>query len=122
METYRNFEFLGVGVSGPLVPPLDWHMFGKGTNKQHCVFTYCKAFSLCHFKSIIGQNSNIFSVKLLIFFPSVLTYVLNVQKTHLIDCLTEDPGVTSSIPARSLTFVEIDHKIIYTAVLFPSAD
>ena len=30
-------------------------------------------------------------------------------------CLTADPGVVSSIPARSHTFVEIDHEIISTA-------
>ena len=37
-------------------------------------------------------------------------------------CLTADPGVASSIPARSHTFVEIDHEIISTVILFPSAD
>ena len=37
-------------------------------------------------------------------------------------CLTADPGVASSIPARSHTFVEIDHEIISTAILLPSAD
>ena len=37
-------------------------------------------------------------------------------------CLTADPGVASSIPAWSHTFVEIDHKIISTAILLPSAD
>ena len=36
-------------------------------------------------------------------------------------CLTADPGVTSSIPARYHTFVEIDHEIISTVIL-PSAD
>ena len=36
--------------------------------------------------------------------------------------LTADPGVASSIPARSHTFVEIDHEIIYTVILLPSAD
>ena len=30
-------------------------------------------------------------------------------------CLTVDPGVASSIPARSHTFVEIDHEIISTS-------
>ena len=30
--------------------------------------------------------------------------------------LTADPGVASSIPARSHTFVEIDHKIISTVI------
>ena len=28
-------------------------------------------------------------------------------------CLTADPGVASSIPARSNTFLEIDHEIIF---------
>ena len=37
-------------------------------------------------------------------------------------CLTADPGVTSSIPARYYTFVEIDHEIISTVILLPSAD
>ena len=37
-------------------------------------------------------------------------------------CLTADPVVASSIPARSHTFVEIDHEIISTVILLPSAD
>ena len=37
-------------------------------------------------------------------------------------CLTADPGVASSIPAWYHTFMEIDHEIISTAVLLPSAD
>ena len=38
-------------------------------------------------------------------------------------CLTAIPGVTSSIPAQSHTFVEIDHEIIIsTVILLPSAD
>ena len=37
-------------------------------------------------------------------------------------CLTADPGVTSSIPARSHTFVEIDHEIISTVILLPSSE
>ena len=37
-------------------------------------------------------------------------------------CLTADPGVAGSIPARSHTFVEIDHEIISTVILLPSAD
>ena len=32
-------------------------------------------------------------------------------------CLSADPGVASSIPARSHTFVEIDHEIISTVIL-----
>ena len=37
-------------------------------------------------------------------------------------CLTADPGVASSIPIRSHTFVEIDHEMISTVILLPSAD
>ena len=37
-------------------------------------------------------------------------------------CLAAIPGVASSIPARSHTFVEIDHEIISTVILLPSAD
>ena len=37
-------------------------------------------------------------------------------------CLTADPGVESSIPVRSHTFVETDHEIISTVILLPSAD
>ena len=37
-------------------------------------------------------------------------------------CLTADPGVASSIPVRSHTFREIDHEMISTVILLPSAD
>ena len=36
-------------------------------------------------------------------------------------CLTADPGVASSIPVRSHAFVEIDHEMISTVILLPSA-
>ena len=37
-------------------------------------------------------------------------------------CLTADPGVASSIPARFHAFVEIDHEINSKVILVPSAD
>ena len=36
--------------------------------------------------------------------------------------LTADPGVASSILARSHTIVEIDHEIISTVILFSYAE
>ena len=36
--------------------------------------------------------------------------------------LTADPGVASSIPARSNTFVKIDYEIISWVILLPSAE
>ena len=37
-------------------------------------------------------------------------------------CLPADPGVASLTPSLSDTFIEIDHEIISTAILLPSAD
>ena len=36
--------------------------------------------------------------------------------------LTADPGIASSIQARSHTFVEIDYEIISMVILLPSAE
>ena len=36
--------------------------------------------------------------------------------------LTADPGIASSIPAQSHTFMEIDNEIISTVILLPSAE
>ena len=36
--------------------------------------------------------------------------------------LTVDPGVASSIPARSHNFVEIDYEILSTVILLPSTE
>ena len=36
--------------------------------------------------------------------------------------LTAEPGVASSIPAPSHTFVEIDHEIISSVMLLPPAE
>ena len=36
--------------------------------------------------------------------------------------LTEEPGTPSWIPARSHTFVKIDHEIISMVILLPSAE
>ena len=73
-------------------------------------------------------------------YPSVLTYVLGARKNRFIEIvlpgrigqsvtclakdasLTADPGVASSIPARSHTFVKIDHEIITTVILLPSTE
>ena len=37
-------------------------------------------------------------------------------------CLITDPGVASSIPVRSHSFVEIDKEMIYKVFLLPSTD
>ena len=37
-------------------------------------------------------------------------------------CLTANPRIRSSIQARSHTVVEIDHEIISTVILLPSAE
>ena len=55
--------------------------------------------------------------------------VVKVYESLLFTCcklkqhiMSADPGVASSIPVRSHTFVEIDHEMISTVILLPSAD
>ena len=64
----------------------------------------------------------------------VLIMLINVEMPRIVwiaqsvtclatdSCLTADSGVASSIPVRPHTFVEIDHEIISTVILLPSAD
>ena len=48
---------------------------------------------------------------------------VNILKCLATDaCLTASPGVAGSIPVQSHTFVELDHEIIPTLNLLPSAD
>ena len=57
-----------------------------------------------------------------------LEYCASVWNPNQKECLatdanlTADPGVTSSIPARSHTFMEIDHEIFSTVIFLPSAE
>ena len=57
-----------------------------------------------------------------------VTHLINGSARLPLTCLvtdaklTADPGVASSIPARSHTFVEIDHEIISRVILLPSAE
>ena len=57
-----------------------------------------------------------------------LKYLIPGRAAQSVTCLATDasliadPGVPSSILARSHTFVEIDHEIISTVILLPSAE
>ena len=59
---------------------------------------------------------------------TVVTEASTGPRSAVVTCLstdaslTADPGVTSSIPAWSHTFVEIDHDIISMVILIPSAE
>ena len=44
------------------------------------------------------------------------------RAAQLVTCLAADPGVASSTLAGSHIFAKIDHEIISTAILLPSAD
>ena len=48
--------------------------------------------------------------------------ILTFARFKIMTSHSSDPGVASSIPARSHTFVEIDHEIISTVILLPSAE
>ena len=62
-------------------------------------FSHVKTSWFCHFAHIPGRVAQ-----------SVTCLATDA-------CLTADPGVASSIPARYHTFVEIDHEIISTVIL-----
>ena len=51
-------------------------------------------------------------------------FLLNMsgRVAQSVTCLTADPGVASSFPVLSHTFMEIDHELISTIILLPSAD
>ena len=70
------------------------------------------------------QMKTQFEIRRHIYQNSMCTYRVAQSVTCLATdaCLTADPGVASSIPARYHTFVEIDHEIISTVILLPSAD
>ena len=49
-------------------------------------------------------------------------FVVHIKGSQVDAGLTADPGVASSIPAQYHTFLEIDHEIISTVSLLPSAE
>ena len=97
---------------------------------QHC----WKSHVTAHYESTFCFNpypANIFVLKILSAFCvcGIYSHALQLGRVaQLVSCLatdaclTADPGVASSTPARYHTFVEIDHEIISTVILLPSAD
>ena len=80
-----------------------------------CLLCLCARLFICALQSPAGRG--------LTFWLSFVVY--NYVFVTCLDtdaCLIADPGVASSIPARYHTFVEIDHEIISTVILLPSAD
>ena len=71
----------------------------------------------------VGSIGHFFS-----FLKVVMLHMKQGRAAQSVTCLatdaslTADPGVVSSIPARSHTFVEIDHEIISMVILLPSAE
>ena len=79
------------------------------------------------FSSLLYLVQNTFQcysyfLNLLILVPGRVAQWVTCLTLTIDACLTAAPGVASSIPARSNTFVEIDHKIISMVIHFPSAD
>ena len=74
--------------------------------KRHQLFT--KTHSMYHSRQIFK------------YLPSLVAQSVTCLATD--ESLTADPGVTSSVPVQSHTFVEIDHEIISTVILLPSAE
>ena len=68
----------------------------------------------------IGEYSSLLAHTMKEHLPGHIAQSLTYLATDA--CLTADPGVVSSIPVWSHTFVEIDHEIISTVILLPSAE
>ena len=89
----------------------------------HMGFMFCDFMFLSNNPSSGDINSSNLSC-----FICTVIALFHLHCTQLVTCLatdaslTADPGVASSIPARSHTFVEIDHEIISTVILLPSAE
>ena len=50
---------------------------------------------------------------------SIIVNMMPGPVAQSVTSLATDPGATSSIPARSHTFMEIDHELIYIVILLP---
>ena len=68
----------------------------------------CKTLRFCHINATLMRTS------LHGFTPG--------RVAQLVTCLATDPGVVSSIPAWSHTYVEIDHDVNSTVTLLSSAE
>ena len=68
---------------------------------------------------VVFNGRKILSVKKVLM-PGLVAQSVTCLATDA--CLTADPGVASSIAVWSHTFVEIDHEMISTVILLPSAD
>ena len=80
---------------------------GKNTICISCVFNDFKYITISLYEVIVYKPAHVAQ--------SVTCLATDAS-------LTADPGVASSIPARSHTFVEIDHFIISTVILLPSSE
>ena len=76
---------------------------------------------ICTFQLFDFQEQLKFHVQSRAFIPNVyrLFFVSQVYTVKHSLGPTADPGVASSIPVQSHTFVEIDHELISTVILLP---
>ena len=109
---------------------LNWYPLvvfsSTGQRKDFLICLSTEIFSIFTFQTLVWNMGiiNRFNVEnyqlSTVFLPGRVAQLVTCLATDA--CLTADPGVTSSIPARSHTFVEIDHEIISTVILLPSAN
>ena len=100
------------------MPRERWQVY----KKNQILFLYIMYCENVHTYSLVCAFVARNSVKYRLIFASPGRVAQSVTCLATDACLTADPGVASSIPARSHTFVEIDHEIISTVILLPSAD
>ena len=88
-------------IADPIPPPPK-----KKKKKKKKILPFWESlFSFFYFSLILLTNSSLKSLKAV---PGRVAQSVTCLATDA--CLTADPGVASSIPARYHTFVEIDHE------------
>ena len=94
-------------------------VFSMKQNPVSCYKTQIDYLNIIHYSTVKPVLSNHSKKTKKMASPGRVAQSVTCLATDA--CLTADPGVASSIPAWSHTFMEIDHEIISTVILLPSA-
>ena len=118
-----------------IIHPISNNGYYSPNFKQWILFTKFQTMDIFHQISNNGYYSSNFKQWILFIKFQTMDIIHQIFKqcspgriAQSVTCLTTDtsltadPGVASSTPARSHTFVEIDHDIIAKVFLLPSAE
>ena len=99
-------------------------MFVVTASSESALKVFDAIFKLLFNDQLFGTYHTVHLLLVYVFTTEILPGCVAQSVTCLATdaSLTADPGAPSSIPARSHTFIEIDHEIISTVILLSSAE